>query len=204
MGEPARRLLTYDEYLAEEALAETKHEYADGQIWAMAGGSLAHADLGGAAYAALRAHLAGKPCRPLNSDARLHIPALGISTYPDVSVVCGGTVSPAVDRDAYTNPTVLVEVLSPSTEGYDRGEKFRRYRTLDSLRAYVLVATHAPLVEVLFRAPDDTWSFRAFGPGQVIPLDCIGVALPVDDLYVGVTLDPAPRVPRSRHDDADV
>ena len=196
--------MSYDEYLAEEAVAETKHEFVDGVAWAMAGGSLAHARLQGRVRDALVPRLAGGPCEPLVSDARLHIPALGISTYPDISVVCGGTVSPAVDRDAYTNPTVLVEVLSPSTEGYDRGEKFRRYRTLDSLRAYVLVATHAPLVEVLFRAPDDTWSFRAFGPGQVIPLDCIGVALPVDDLYVGVTLDPAPRVPRSRHDDADV
>jgi Uma2 family endonuclease len=117
-------------------------------------------------------------------------------------VVCGGTVSPSVDRDAYVNPTVLFEVLSPSTEGYDRGEKFRRCRSLESLRAYVLLSTHTPLVEVFTRAADDTWAFRAFGPGQVVPLDCIGVSLPVDELYGGITLDPPPRPPPSRQEDA--
>ena len=137
--------MTYAEYLAAEAVSEVRHEYLNGEVWAMAGGTPEHAALAAAMIRELGASLRGKPCRPFSSDLRVHIPDAGLSTYPDVSVVCGQLETAPDDKDAVTNPIVLVEVLSESTEGYDRGAKAAHYRRIPSLREYVLVvAGRAP------------------------------------------------------------
>ena len=147
MRHQAERHYTVEDYFAIEESSSVKHEFYDGEIFAMAGASLRHNRLVGNIYAALRARLAGAPCEAFSNDLRVRTPG-GLYTYPDVLVVCGGVELSADDRlDTVLNPTVLVEVLSDSTRDYDRGGKFARYRELPSLREYLLVEQTATLVE---------------------------------------------------------
>ena len=179
----ARRRISYAEYLASESTSEVRHEYIDGEILAMAGGTPTHALLCTNAAVALGGALRGRPCRPYSADLRVRIPDTGLATYPDVSVICGTLVTGEPDLDAATNPTVLVEVLSPSTEAYDRGEKFAHYRRLPSLQEYVLVAQDRVRVEHYRRNADDSWTLRELGAGHALRLDSIDAALAIDDLY---------------------
>ena len=127
---PAGRLAayTYEEYRRFEDTNPARHEYVDGQILAMAGGTPAHARLQAAVLFALERRLEGRPCQPFPSDLRVKVVATGVATYPDVTVVCGSVETDAEDPRAVTNPTVVVEVLSDSAEAYDRGDKFEHYR----------------------------------------------------------------------------
>jgi Uma2 family endonuclease len=123
MARPAAARMTYAEYLAAETVAEVRHEFLNGEVWAMAGGTPQHGALAVSMTLALGAALRGKPCRGFSSDVRVRIPDTGLSTYPDLSIVCGELETAPDDKDAITNPTVLVEVLSDSTEAYDRGAR---------------------------------------------------------------------------------
>jgi Uma2 family endonuclease len=189
MGDAAQAKVTYDEYLALERASEVRLEYLEGEVrpvgggaLAMAGGTLEHARLTMNAGGTLRAALLGRPCTVYSSDAKIRIEASGRATYADVSVVCGKLERSPVDAEALVNPRVIVEVLSDSTEAYDRGEKFRHYRKLASLQEYVLVAQGAPLVEVWRRA-GDAWQVEESGPGERVRLASLGVELAVDELY---------------------
>ena len=178
--------VSYAEYLAFERDSEAKHEYVNGQIYAMSGGTPEHGRLAWNLMGLLHEALRGRPCTAFTSDVRVRIPATGRATYPDVSVVCGKLERDTEDADAITNPIVLVEVLSPSTESSDRGDKFLHYRRLPSLREYVLVAQDAPRIEVFSRGQDErgeTWVMTEAGPGQVARLPSLGVELAVDDVY---------------------
>lgn len=175
--------MTYAEYLAAEAVSEVRHEYLNGEVWAMAGGTPEHAALAAAMIRELGASLRGKPCRPFSSDLRVHIPDTGLSTYPDVSVVCGQLETAPDDRDAVTNPVVLVEVLSESTEGYDRGAKAAHYRRIPSLREYVLVSQAEPRIEVHRRAESGRWEILEARPGETIELVSLGARLDVAAIY---------------------
>ena len=181
MGEAVQRK-TYLEYLAFEAEAKTKHEFVDGQIVAMAGGTPEHARLAANVSAALVTALRGRPCSAFSADLRVHVPATGGTTYPDVTVVCDERRTADVDGDAITNPTVIVEILSPTTEASDRGEKFAHYRRLDSLREYVLVSQGEPRIEV-YRRENEVWALRDYGPDQQAELASLDVTLSVDDIY---------------------
>ncbi|MCA9605462.1 MAG: Uma2 family endonuclease [Myxococcales bacterium] len=185
MAEPASRM-SYVEYLAFEAGAETKHEYADGLVFAMAGGTLEHARLSGRLAFLLGSALEGRPCNVLSSDARVRVEATNRTTYPDLSVVCGRLEHAKDDPHALVNPAVIVEVLSEGTERGDRGEKFRHYRRLPSLKEYVLVAQDEPRVEV-FRREADVWTFREHGPGDRVTLTSVDAWFDIDALYA----DPA-------------
>lgn len=189
MAKTARRLWTYEEYLEFEAGSLEKHEFCGGEILAMAGGTPTHAELSARMIAALIQHLRGRPCRTHTSDLRIFVPATGLSTYPDASVVCGPLERAPGDRHAVTNPTVLVEVLSKSTEAYDRGEKFGHYRRLPTLQDYVLVSCRERLVEVFHRGQDGLWLYQAAGPGERATLPSLGATVIVDELYEGVELD---------------
>jgi Uma2 family endonuclease len=116
------------------------------------------------------------------SDLRVHVPATGRSTYPDVTVVCDERKTAEVDPDAITNPTVIVEVLSPTTEASDRGEKFAHYRRLEALQEYVLVPQETQRVEV-YRRQGDIWALRDYGPGDRVELASLDVTLSVDAFY---------------------
>lgn len=174
--------MTHEQYLELERTSEDKHEYVDGVVHLMAGGTPEHGRLTAAFSGLLFAALGGRPCVVLSSDVRIRIQATDRSTYPDLSVVCGPLVPDADDPDAVINPVLIVEVLSPTTEAADRGEKFAHYRRLDSLQEYVLVAQDRPRVEV-FRREGDIWALREHGPGSEIALASVDASIPVDALY---------------------
>lgn len=184
MAEPALRRFSFAEYLRLEAQSETKNEYFDHQILAMAGGTVEHAFLAMAVGAELRQQLRGKPCQTMSSDARIR--AGELVTYPDVSIICGAPERDPEDSETLLNPTVIVEVLSKSTEAYDRGEKFDQYQQIPSLRDYVLVNQRTNRIEHFERGDDGRWTFRKAGPGQFIELASIGCRLSVDAVYEGV------------------
>ncbi|MEO5727806.1 MAG: Uma2 family endonuclease, partial [Byssovorax sp.] len=154
--------VSYSEYLALEEKSLTKHEWLDGVIFdmeahGMAGGTPNHAGLAAAVTLLLGLQLRGKPCRVFSSDLKVRILATGLATYPDLTVVCSKLETDPQDANAVTNPTLLVEVLSDSSEAYDRGEKFAHYRRLPSLREYVLVSHLASRIEVWRRNESNRW-----------------------------------------------
>lgn len=132
--------LTPLEYLAVERAAPTKSEFYDGEMFAMAGGTAVHSLIGTNAAIEFGNKLRGKKCVPYNADLRIQVQATGLFTYPDLSVICGPLQFADADDDTVLNPSVLVEVLSPSTEAYDRGQKFLQYRQIPTLREYLLVS----------------------------------------------------------------
>jgi Uma2 family endonuclease len=175
--------MSYAEYLAAEALAEVRHEYLNGEVWAMAGGTPEHSALAAAVILELGNALRGKRCRAFTSDVRVRISETGLTTYPDVSIVCGQLETAPEDKDAITNPIVLVEVLSDSTEAYDRGAKAAHYRRIPSLREYVLVSQNEPRIEVHRRTESGRWELLEARPGETIELASLGVRLDVAAVY---------------------
>ena len=176
--------MTYADYLAAEAASDIRHEYLRGEVYAMAGGTPSHARLAMAIGVALSNGLSGRPCSVFGSDLRVRIPATDLSTYPDITVVCGKLEHDEVDPDAAINPILIVEVLSDSTEAYDRGQKFSHYRQLPSLREYVLVSQHEPRLEAYYKNSEGAWVLDEAGPGQVLTLRSLaGVRLEVDGVY---------------------
>jgi Uma2 family endonuclease len=175
----------FDEYLALEEDSLVRHEYLGGMAWAMAGGSPEHAaiimNIGTLLTVALRDH----PCRTFSSDLRIRVPATGLATYPDVSIVCERLELDPDDRKGQTviNPRVLVEVLSPSTEDYDRGEKLGHYKRIPSVAEVLLVAHDRREVEVVRREADGSWSREIVRGGEVLRLASFACALPVDEIY---------------------
>lgn len=184
MSAASRPRYTLADYVRLEEFANLKHEFLDGQIFAMADGTLERAAMASAVNAALVSQLRGRPCQVYTSDARVRIAARSLDTYPDVSVVCGPTQRDADDANAMVNPVVLVEVTSDSTEGYDRGDKFEHYKHILSLREVVFVSHRCPSIEVHRRGDDGAWSkvvdARA---GMSARLETIGCDLVVDEIF---------------------
>jgi len=178
-----RRRYTLADYLEVEELSPAvKHELVDGEIFAMAGGTVEHAALSTSISALLVARLRGGPCRAYSSDLRLRIREANIATYADVTVVCGPVERDPESPTHVTNPRVVVEVLSKSTESYDRDEKRLYYQRLPSLREYVLVAQDRRRVEV-WRRDGDAWTHSIHEAGARVPVPSIGVELDVDEIY---------------------
>ena len=186
---PTSAPLTPDEYLAFERASEAKHEYVDGQIRAMGGASLEHVTIVGNLSAMLGAQLRGRGCRVLTSDMRVKTPGLVGYVYPDLTVVCG---TPRLEDDTFDtllNPTVIVEVLSPSTRDYDRGEKWERYRQIDSLREYLTVAQDRPHVERYTRQGERFWLLAETADlRDSVELESIGCVLELSGVYDQVGL----------------
>jgi Uma2 family endonuclease len=140
--------------------------------------------------ASLYQQLRGRHCEVTPSDLRVAIGALGIYTYPDVTVVCGEPQFEDAEQDTLLNPTLLVEILSPLTESCDRGKKFQRYRLIPTFREYLLIAQDQPLIEHYPRQTDNRWLLATFEqPGDVIALDSIGCTLALADVYAGIRFD---------------
>jgi len=181
---PAHRIhYTRGEYLALEASSNVKHEYLDGQIYAMAGGTPEHAALTATVIGLLFPQLRDGQCRVHDADLRVRVRETGLATYPDVTVVCGPRQRDPDDEQAVTNPTLIVEVLSRSTEEYDRGDKFAHYKRIASLREYVLVSHRERSVEVWARTGDGEWSCSVSRDGEAAKLTSIGARLDVRELY---------------------
>lgn len=176
--------LTPEEYLALERQTETKSEYLDGEVFAMAGASLAHNQIVINAVLALGGRLKGGPCRIFSSDMRVKVSRSGLYTYPDLVVICGRPQLEDEQRDTLLNPILLIEVLSSSTENYDRGRKFDHYRMLESLTDYVLVSQDEAKVEHFARQPADKWLLSIYkGLEAVALLPAIGCELPLTEVY---------------------
>jgi Uma2 family endonuclease len=187
MGEAAPRIkMSPEEYLAFERASDEKHEYVDGEIFAMSGGTNEHSLLGSSIVRELGIALLDRPCYVHTSDMRIKVAASNRFFYPDVSVVYGAQVFGDEVRDSVLNPKVIVEVLSDSTERYDRGEKFAHYRRVESLQEYVLASQKEPLVEHYSRQADGVWLYRALGPGEQLVLPSLGCAIAVDRIYLKV------------------
>ncbi|MBL8956201.1 MAG: Uma2 family endonuclease [Myxococcaceae bacterium] len=185
----ARRVhYSYDEYLRALELSEVKLEYCDGVIYAMVGGTPAHAALASAVNRLLGNALLGS-CTTYSSDLRVRIEAAGLTAFPDVTVICGALQPAPLDKHAATNPTILVEVTSRSTEDYDRGDKLSCYKQLASLKAVLFVSHRLKQVTVIERS-GATWSEREVRGGENVSLLDPKLTLSVDELYAGVQLEP--------------
>jgi len=176
--------VTPEEYLALERAAERKSEYLDGEIIGMTGASRRHSLIAANLIREIGQQLKGRSCEVLTGDMRIRVPATGLYTYADVVAVCGEPALADGHFDTLTNPAVLIEVLSPSTQDYDRGTKFVHYRTLDSLREYLLVSQDRPRVEQYTRQEDGNWllSEKADLAATVI-LPSIGCQLAMAEIY---------------------
>ncbi|WP_437732453.1 Uma2 family endonuclease [Sorangium sp. So ce1335] len=192
MGQPARRTgLSPAEYLAFERASEQKHEYANGEIFAMSGCSREHSLLAGNIQRELGNALLERACEVHTSDMRVKIASTGRYVYPDASVVCGEPVFEDAEVDTLMNPSVVVEVLSETSEAYDRGDKFAQYRSVPSIVEYVLVSQKEARIEHFQRQPDGRWLLSILGPGTQLELESIGVVIDVDRVYRKVPLAPA-------------
>lgn len=180
---------TIEEYLEMENAATEKHEYYKGEIFAMSGAKLTHNMIVTNIFGNLYSKLKGKPCRPFGSDMRIHIPANTLFTYPDISVMCGEIESWDNDDMNFLNPTVIIEVLSPSTKNYDRGEKFRLYRDIPSLKEYILVDSETVAVEAFHINSSGHWELSEYkGISDSLNVKAIDVVLSLNEIYTGTRL----------------
>lgn len=186
--DPGNERLSEDEYLVRERGSETKHEYVNGELVAMAGGSRRHNLIAANVAAALSGRLRDRPCVVLNSDQRVAVQRTRLYAYPDVTVVCGRPESHPKDAETITNPTLVVEVLSERTERYDRGAKFAHYQRLESLRHYVMISQSERRVEHYARLPSGQWLLTVHEETGSVPLDALGIELPLDDVFTKLEL----------------
>ncbi|MEY4546754.1 MAG: hypothetical protein RL685_2949 [Pseudomonadota bacterium] len=182
---PAQHRFDFREYLALEAMSpNVKHEFLDGHVFAMAGGTLEHSGIATSLVTLLSNQLRERPCRVFNSDLRVRVLATGLATYPDASVACGEARMDDSDPEGTTlvNPCFLVEVLSPSTESYDRGDKLLHYKQIPSLEAVLLVAHDEPRLE-LWRRVGDKWTLELARGSESLAVPSLGVVLDVAEVY---------------------
>ncbi len=179
-----------DEFLAFERAADEKHEYYDGIIVAMSGAKRAHNTISTNLNGLLWQHFKGKNCENYSNDMRVFVPKTRLFAYPDIVVICGEPQFQDNVPDTLTNPILLIEILSDSTEGYDRGLKFQNYRSIDSLKEYVLVSQDKASVEKYIKHGDGFWRLsEATGLDESITLESIDCSVTLADVYDKVNFD---------------
>ena len=184
MGEKVLATYSIAEYLAWEQAAELRHEFHNGELFAMAGGTRNHGKLGANIITELTIIERKNGCTTYNGDVKIRIEASNRFVYPEASVVCGKIETSVHDADSITNPVLVAEVLSDSTEAYDRGAKFRLYQQLPAFREYLLIDQHRPVVTVFYRREDKIWEMReVMGLDQSIPLQSLDANIQMADLY---------------------
>ena len=187
MGAQEIKFITQEEYLAAERLATEKHEYFQGEIFAMSGTTIEHSVIAVNCITELRNKLKGKNCRPYESNLRIYIPPNSLYTYPDISIICGGVDTTDDKFDTATNPTVIFEILSKSTRDYDKGGKFTLYRDIETLKEYILIDSEKIGVEKFTRNPDNTWLLTEFKTIESsFEITTISVKLSLSDIYEDV------------------
>ena len=194
MSSAAKTKLTVAEYLAFERSSESKHEFFDGELFAMTGGTPAHSLIASNFIREAGNALKDRPCVVYTSDLRVKVNATGLYTYPDVTIVCGEQKFDDDQRDTLINPTIVVEVLSKSTASYDRGPKSKHFRKIDSLQALILIEQDGPVVEVYRRQSDGKWILSdATELTESIAIEPIGISIPLAEIYRNVTFpEPGP------------
>ena len=189
---------TIEQYAALEESAPYKSEFVAGRIYAMSGGTPTHSAVAANISGEMRNLLRRGPCRVYNSDLRIGIMPLDVEAYPDVTIVCGEPHLNPFDKNSIINPAVIFEVLSPSTERYDRGEKWERYQRLESLQEYILVSQHKPRVERYVRQDNGTWIFISVeGVDAVVMVH--GVSLALGEVYDKITFPETQPLPEQAH-----
>ncbi|MFY7788188.1 MAG: Uma2 family endonuclease [Thermoflexibacteraceae bacterium] len=174
---------TVDEYLFYEETSAEKYDYFRGQVIARAGGSEQHNDIEGNIMGELRNILANTPCKPFNSNTKVWIPQRQSFFYPDAAVACGD-IDTNKKYGILNNPTVIFEVLSESTEVFDKGQKFAFYRTLPSLKEYILIAQDAYYIETFYLKTNQTWEYEAFaGADTLLKIKALHIEIPMKDIY---------------------
>lgn len=184
MPRSPRAVFSFEDYVRLEADSSVKHEFLDGVVYAISGGSPEHAAIAANVIRLLGDALAGKPCRVFTSDLRVRVAETGLATYPDVSVVCDRVELDPGDAKGHTalNPRLLVEVLSPSTESYDRGEKLAHYQRIATLQEVLLLAHDARHADV-WRRGADGWTVHRFTDDEAVRLDSVDCELALADVY---------------------
>lgn len=178
---------TIEEYLENQQGNIQKYEYYHGELYAMAGAKVNHNIISTNLLINLGQALRGKSCRPFNSDQRIHIPSNTLFTYPDISIVCGEVLTLNDDQLNVLNPVAIIEVLSTSTRGYDRGEKFRLYRDIPSLREYVLVDAELMLVEAFRLNERGHWELNEYRKStETLVMPTFNISIPLTRIYDGV------------------
>lgn len=190
MSSLPKTFLTPEQYLEIERKAEFKSEYYNGEMFAMSGAKLPHNLITMNVGAEFRQQLRSRPCRVVSSDQRVLVAPTGLYAYPDVVVYCGEPRLLDGELDTLLNPTLIVEVLSPSTEAYDRGRKFGQYRTIESLSAYLMIASELISAELWTRQPDNRWLLTADANrlDDTFEIESIGCRLKLADIYEKVEL----------------
>ena len=193
LNEPApaydKRKFTIQEYLEREKAAHRKSEYYRGEIFAMSGAGNRHNIIFSNLFREVASFLKGKPCRPYGSDMRVHIPENTLFTYPDITIMCGDLMSSDVDEDSFIGPSVIIEILSPSTRNYDRGGKFKLYRDIPTLREYILVDSQAIGIEVFRIDPHDHWVLEEYKTmDDTLVIQTVSISIPLQDIYEGTKL----------------
>ncbi len=187
MSSQRKKLMTTEEYLAAERKAETKSEYFGGEVFAMVGASRRHNLMAANIIRVLGNGLLDRPCNVYPSDMRVKVSATGKYTYPDVVVACEPEQFDDAENDTLLNPVVIVEVLSASTEAYDRGKKFEQYQQIETLTEYILVTQEPYRIEQYVRQSDKEWRYSEYhDAGDVIKMSVIGCELALKDAYAKV------------------
>lgn len=200
MSTQPHRRYTLEEYFALELASEEKYEYFDGEVFSMSGASPEHEQIIANCLVALRAALRGRSCRVYPSNLRVKVPSQPPYRYPDLTALCD---TPGFEQvggiDVLTNPALIVEVLSASTEGYDRGDKFTHYKSIESFAEYLLIAQHRPHATHFIRGENGIWTHREYNDLEgVLRLVSINCEVSLRDLYEGVEFPPVPPPPIER------
>ncbi len=187
MGKPEIKYITQEEYLETERLALDKHEYFQGEIFAMSGASISHNIIFKNTFIDLGNKLKGKKCQPFGNDLRIFIPENTLYTYPDMSIICGEIETTDDNFDTATNPTVLIEILSKSTRGYDKGAKFTLYRKIKSLQEYIMIDSEQMMVIKQIRNSDNSWQLTEYTDiNQTFTLNSVQLELQLSVIYDGI------------------
>ena len=179
-----KKYITVEEYLLSENASEQKHEYFQGEVFAMAGASDDHNEIFSNLFISLGNKLRGSTCRPYGGDKRLHIPQSTLFTYPDISIYCKGIIPFDKDQNSSLNPTVLIEILSNSTEDYDRGGKFKMYRTISTLKEYVLIDSESVSAEIFRLNSTGHWELEEYKSiEEEILITALNFFMPMKEIY---------------------
>jgi Uma2 family endonuclease len=178
---------TPEEYFTWEEQQLERHEYIDGEVYAMSGGTINHGDIAGNFLSLLKTQMRGSGCKTLNSDCRVNIFEMNKYVYPDISVTCDDRDKTTIQYITY--PCVIVEVLSSGTEAYDRGNKFKMYRRNPSLQEYVLVSTDTIEIELFRKNDGDNWRIINYQVGDIVELKSIDLTLPIEQIYEEIVFE---------------
>lgn len=182
--------MTLEEYLEFDYNAEGRYEYFDGEVIEMSGGTLEHSLLGSQINFLLRRELNPKGCLVFQSDVRIKVPAMLPYRFGDVSALCGKPIYEDLGKSRLlVNPTLIVEVLSPSTENYDREEKFKAYKSIESLREYILVSQVKKFVTLFAKHNEKFWFQSEYVEGETLKIESLDCQLSVDEIYQGIVFE---------------